>query len=52
MSRFPFAGIALIVACFALPARTPADLTAASSRKAAGQLDEYPTNQELDFLRC
>jgi len=35
MSRFPFAGIALIVACFALPARTPADLTAASSRRAA-----------------
>jgi peroxiredoxin len=35
MSRFLFARIALIAACFAVPARIPADLTAASSRKAA-----------------
>ena len=28
-------GIALVAACFALPARAPADLTVASSRKAA-----------------
>jgi cytochrome c biogenesis protein CcmG/thiol:disulfide interchange protein DsbE len=35
MSRFLFARIALIVACFAVPATAPADLTAASSRKAA-----------------
>jgi peroxiredoxin len=35
MLRFLFARIALIVACFAVPARAPADLTAASSRKAA-----------------
>ncbi len=35
MSRFLFARIALIAACFAVPARAPADLTAAGSRKAA-----------------
>jgi thiol-disulfide isomerase/thioredoxin len=35
MLRFLFAGIALITAYFALPVKAPADLTAASSRKAA-----------------
>jgi len=35
MLRSLFARIALVVACFALPVRAPADLTAASSRKAA-----------------
>jgi peroxiredoxin len=35
MPRSLLAGIVLITACFALPAKAPADLTAASSRKAA-----------------
>src|ERR1700686_1037251 len=35
MLRSLIAGIALIAACFALPVKAPADLTAASSRKAA-----------------
>jgi thiol-disulfide isomerase/thioredoxin len=35
MRRYLFARIALVTACFALPARAPADLTAASSRKTA-----------------
>jgi hypothetical protein len=35
MSRFLFARIGLIAACFAVPAKAPADLTVASSRKAA-----------------
>jgi hypothetical protein len=35
MLAYTLAGIALIAACFALPARPPADLTAASARKTA-----------------
>ena len=35
MVRSIFVRIALVAACFVLPARTPADLTAAGSRKAA-----------------
>ena len=35
MLRSLFVRIALVAACFALPIRAPADLTAASSRKAA-----------------
>jgi peroxiredoxin len=35
MPRSFLAGIALVAVCFALPAGVPADLTAASSRKAA-----------------
>jgi thiol-disulfide isomerase/thioredoxin len=35
MSRFLFARIGLIPACFAVPAKAPAALTAASSRKTA-----------------
>lgn len=38
MRRSLLAGIALVAVCFMLPARPPADLTAANSRKAAPDL--------------
>jgi peroxiredoxin len=54
MLRYMLAGIALIAACFTLPLRVPADLTAANSRKAASDFtlrDSKGASVKLASLR-